>query len=187
MHTNYVNKKRRENVIMEMCHLLSFDFNWSASLHCVLTFMACLWLYQGQNEELFDSASCVRFLMGLLGSSLSRPANKASSTVGNKLAGLAFRLKSGNVSSGVDKAGAAVVAEVHQLFAKDEKSPFGHLNKDETSGFLLGQEVSSKWLALLTVEKACISPVVLEGKSYLNYRYSTHFELMESWAASSYS
>jgi hypothetical protein len=111
----------------------------------------------------------VRFLMGLLGSSLSRPANKAVSTIGNKLAGLGFRLKSGSVGTGVDKAGAAVVAEVHQLFAKDEKSPFGHLNKDATSGFLLGQEVSSKWLALLTVEKACISPVVLEGKSYLNY------------------
>lgn len=141
----------------------------SDSLHCVITVVACLWFYQGQNEELFDSAACVRFLMGLLGSSLSRPANKAVSTIGNKLAGLGFRLKSGSVGTGVDKAGAAVVAEVHQLFAKDEKSPFGHLNKDATSGFLLGQEVSSKWLALLTVEKACISPVVLEGKSYLNY------------------
>jgi hypothetical protein len=101
--------------------------------------------------------------MGLLGSSLSRPVKKSLSTVGNKLAGLGHRLKSGSIGSGVDKGGAAVVAEVHQLFAKDEKNPFGHLSKDATSGFLLGQEVSAKWLALLTVEKACISPVVLEG------------------------
>lgn len=128
---------------------------------------------QGQNEELFDSAACVRFLMGLLGSSLSRPVKKPLSTVGNKLAGLGNRLKSGSLGSGVDKGGAAVVAEVHQLFAKDEKNPFGHLNKDDTSGFLLGQEVSSKWLALLTVEKACISPVVLEGKEFLNCRHGT--------------
>lgn len=112
--------------------------------------------------------------MGLLGSSLSRPVKKSLSTVGNKLAGLGHRLKNGSIGSGVDKGGAAVVAEVHQLFAKDEKNPFGHLNKDATSGFLLGQEVSSKWLALLTVEKACISPVVLEGKYYLNYRHGTH-------------
>lgn len=166
-----------------MFHLLLCDLNWSASLHCVMAVVDFLWLYQGQNEELFDSAACVRFLMGLLGSSLARPASKALSTVGSKLAGLGFKLKSASVGSGVDKAGAAVVAEVHQLFAKDEKSPFGHLNKDATSGFLLGQEVSSKWLALLTVEKACISPVVLDGNLYLNYRYSTHSELMVSWAA----
>lgn len=131
--------------------------------------MTYLWVQQGQNEELFDSAACVRFLMGLLGSSLSRPVKKTSSTGGSKLSELGFRSKIGISGSGVDKSGAAVVAEVHQLFAKDEKNPFSYLNKDSESGFLLGQEISSKWLALLTVEKACISPVVLDGKSYLNW------------------
>jgi hypothetical protein len=124
-------------------------------------------LCQGQNEELFDSVECVRFLMGLLGSSLYRPTKKASSTIGNKLAGLGSKLKGSTHATGVDQGGAAVVAEVHQLFAKEERSPFGHLNKDEGSGYLLGQEVTSKWLALLTLEKACMSTVVLDGNLYL--------------------
>lgn len=108
--------------------------------------------------------------MRLLGSSLPQPAKKIPTTVGNKLAGLGAKLKISSVSTGgLDQGGAAVVAEVHQLFAKEEKSPFGHLKQDDESGYLLGQEVTSKWLALLTLEKACISTVVLEGIHCYDY------------------
>ncbi len=127
------------------------------SLQCV---SSSFW--QGQNEELFDSVGCVQFLMRLLGSSPPQPPKKSSFSIGNKLAGLGTRMKTGSAGmAAVDQGGAAVVAEVHELFAREEKIDD---NQDEWSGYLLGQELTAKWLALLTLEKACLSTVVLEGK-----------------------
>ncbi|CAK9251932.1 unnamed protein product [Sphagnum jensenii] len=125
----------------------------------VLYFLAL----DGQNEELFDSVGCVQFLMRLLGSSPPQPPKKSSFSIGNKLAGLGTRMKTGSAGmAAVDQGGAAVVAEVHELFAREEKIDD---NQDEWSGYLLGQELTAKWLALLTLEKACLSTVVLEDKS----------------------
>jgi len=117
--------------------------------------------WQGQNEELFDSTGCVQFLMRLLGSSLPQPPKKSLFSNGNKLAGLGARMKTGNAGmAALDQGGAAVVAEVHKLFAREEKTDN---SQDEGCGYLLGQELTAKWLALLTLEKACLSTVVLEG------------------------
>ncbi|CAM6037527.1 unnamed protein product [Sphagnum compactum] len=125
----------------------------------VLYFLAL----DGQNEELFDSVGCVQFLMRLLGSSPPQPPKKSSFSIGNKLAGLGTRMKTGSAGmAAVDQGGAAVVAEVHELFAREEKIDD---NQDEWSGYLLGQELTAKWLALLTLEKACLSTVVLEDNS----------------------
>ncbi|KAH8952654.1 hypothetical protein BDL97_09G096000 [Sphagnum fallax] len=125
----------------------------------VLYFLAL----DGQNEELFDSTGCVQFLMRLLGSSLPQPPKKSLFSNGNKLAGLGARMKTGNAGmAALDQGGAAVVAEVHKLFAREEKTDN---SQDEGCGYLLGQELTAKWLALLTLEKACLSTVVLEDTS----------------------
>ncbi|CAM6009739.1 unnamed protein product [Sphagnum balticum] len=125
----------------------------------VLYFLAL----DGQNEELFDSTGCVQFLMRLLGSSLPQPPKKSLFSIGNKLAGLGARMKTGNAGmAALDQGGAAVVAEVHELFAREEKTDN---SQDEGCGYLLGQELTAKWLALLTLEKACLSTVVLEDTS----------------------
>ncbi|CAM6037028.1 unnamed protein product [Sphagnum compactum] len=135
------------------------DSPLAAAAAAVLYFLAL----DGQNEELFDSTGCVQFLMRLLGSSLPQPPKKSLFRTGNKLAGLGARMKTGKAGmAALDEGGAAVAAEVHKLFAREEKTDN---SQDEVCGYLLGQELIAKWLALLTLEKACLSTIVLEDTS----------------------
>ncbi|CAM6087321.1 unnamed protein product [Calypogeia fissa] len=120
-----------------------------------------------QDEDLLDSEPCVRFLMKLLGTQSSQPVvKKGLSAFGSKLAAFAKATvpRSGISVGGVDR-GAAVVSKVRELFKSLQEQGTGRGNLSEENGILQGEEISSKWLALLTLEKACISTVVLEDSS----------------------
>lgn len=124
---------------------------------------------QSPDEDLLDSGPCIKFLMRLLGPGVpQRPErSRGLSSIGAKLmklsAGSSMRKGATSGLQALDAGEMSVRAKVEQLFGRNKG--VGNRQDDHT-GWLHGEEVSSKWLALLTLEKACISTVVLEGKSF---------------------
>jgi hypothetical protein len=121
---------------------------------------------QSQDEDLLDSEACVLFLMKLLGSQAAQPvAKKGFSALGSRLAAFAKNTvpKSATSLISVDR-GAAVETKVRELFKSLQEHGTGKGSANEENGIMQGEEISAKWLALLTLEKACISTVILEGR-----------------------
>ncbi|KAJ7285506.1 hypothetical protein O6H91_Y329900 [Diphasiastrum complanatum] len=127
----------------------------------VLFFLAM----DGQDEELLGSAICIRFLLKLLSSEYQAHVAENTSTFGMKLASLSSKLTRQKVnasSTGLDQGGTSVIAKVKALFASLKERSTGEGMQDAEQEQFSGDELSSKWLALLTLEKACLSTVVLE-------------------------
>lgn len=119
--------------------------------------------------------------MKLLGTRPSEPVVKKGLTaIGSRLAALSkSSLLKSNTTFSADRGGGAVVTKIRALFKSLPEHGAGLGNTSEENGMLPGEEINSKWLALLTLEKACLSTVVLEGTHsyirsqsiYLDLRY----------------
>ncbi|GMI72811.1 Wings apart-like protein 1 [Hibiscus trionum] len=115
--------------------------------------------YDGQDDHLLESPCCIRFLIKLL--KPITPAAKENKTekVGFKLLAL---LKDADVSRDttqvLDSSSAAIVSKVEEILVscKEMKPRCG----DDRC--LRRPELSPKWVALLTLEKACLSKISLE-------------------------
>ncbi|BBM98158.1 wings apart-like protein [Marchantia polymorpha subsp. ruderalis] len=139
------------------------DAALSLAAAAVLYFLAS----DSQDEDLLDSPSCVRFLMKLLGTRPSEPVVKKGLTaIGSRLAALSkSSLLKSNTTFSADRGGGAVVTKIRALFKSLPEHGAGLGNTSEENGMLPGEEINSKWLALLTLEKACLSTVVLEDST----------------------
>ncbi|XP_022715911.1 uncharacterized protein LOC111275068 isoform X1 [Durio zibethinus] len=113
----------------------------------------------GQDEHLLESPGCIRFLIKLLKPVIPTAKENKTGKVGFKL--LALR-KDANVSRDtnkvLDSSSAAIISKVEEILVtcKEMKSRCG-----DDSG-LRRPELSPKWIALLTLEKACLSKISLE-------------------------
>ncbi|PON36797.1 Wings apart-like protein [Parasponia andersonii] len=123
---------------------------------------ACL-LYvltsDGQDDHLLESPSCFRFLIRLLKPILSTSTEEKVPKIGCKL--LALRTGADilqNTKKKLDSSSAAIFSKVHEILVscKEMKSSPG-----DDSG-VEKPELCPKWIALLTMEKACISTISLE-------------------------
>lgn len=117
-------------------------------------------LFQGQDEYLLDSPSCINFLIRLLKPHTSDTAKPKASTVGSKL--LAIRMDadgSQDSTKGSDSSVAAIRLKVQEVLVscKDMKPRDG--NDDGAKR----PELNPAWVCLLTMEKACLSTVSIEG------------------------
>ncbi|KAF8413908.1 hypothetical protein HHK36_001904 [Tetracentron sinense] len=116
----------------------------------------------GQDEHHLDSPSCIRFLLKLLKPSMSDTTEDKALTIGCKL--LALRKDPSilrDTTKKLDSSSAAIISKVQEILAscKEMKSRNGDVDG-------IGRpELSPKWIALLTMEKACLSTVSLEGGS----------------------
>ncbi|XP_059671097.1 wings apart-like protein 2 [Cornus florida] len=134
---------------------LSFDDSPSnlaaAALFYILT-------SDGQEDHLLDSPGCIRFLIKLLTPLTSDATKDKVPTIGHKL--LAFRKDAGILQdvNGVDSTSAAIMLKVQEILVscKEMKSSDGN---DAGMG---KPELSPKWIALLVMEKACLSTISLE-------------------------
>ncbi|KAK6932535.1 Wings apart-like protein, C-terminal [Dillenia turbinata] len=138
---------------------LSFDDSPSnlaaATLFYILT---C----DGQDDQTLDSPSSINFLLKLLRPSVSATTQVKAPTLGGKL--LALR-KDANVTKDtakrLDSSSVSILLKVHEMLVscKELKSSRGaevDINR---------RELNPKWIALLTMEKACLSTVTLEDTS----------------------
>ena len=134
-------------------------------------------LCQGQDEHLLESPSCIRFLIRLLKPVIPTAKENKTGKVGYKL--LALR-KDADISRDttkvLDSSSAAIISKVEEILVSCKEIKPGCGND---SG-LRRPELSPKWIALLTLEKACLSKISLEGIlwkylrifKYLFYRLS---------------
>lgn len=107
-----------------------------------------------------ESPSCVRFLIRLLKPIVSTATEDKVPKIGCKL--LALRTGADtmqNTTKKVDSSSAAIFSKVHEILVscKEMKPGCG----DDTG--IVKPELCPKWISLLTMEKACLSTISLEG------------------------
>ncbi|KAG4142453.1 hypothetical protein ERO13_D06G130600v2 [Gossypium hirsutum] len=113
----------------------------------------------GQDDQLLESPCCIRFLMKILKPIIPPAKENKTEKVGFKL--LALR-KDANVSRDtikvLDSSSAAIISKVEEILVscKEMKSRCG----DDSD--VRRPELSPKWIALLTLEKACLSRISIE-------------------------
>ncbi|CAK7350627.1 unnamed protein product [Dovyalis caffra] len=138
---------------------LSFDDSTSnlaaAALFYVLT-------SDGQDEHILESPTCIRFLIKLLKPIISTATEDKARNIGSKL--LALRKDSDilrDTSKLADSSSAAIAAKVQEVLVncKDLKSGCGDDSRMERP------ELTPKWIALLSMEKACLSKISFEDTS----------------------
>ncbi|KAL6883510.1 hypothetical protein ACP4OV_010924 [Aristida adscensionis] len=113
-----------------------------------------------QDNHMLDSESCVHFLLKLLNPPVNAVDAKAPS-IGSKLLGISkFQMLSGP-NKDADSSSEDILSKVEEILVScKEIKP---VDKDDKR--TARPELSSKWLALLTMEKACLSAVALEETS----------------------
>ncbi|KAG5234939.1 wings apart protein [Salix suchowensis] len=116
----------------------------------------------GQDEHLLESPTCIRFLIKLLKPIFSTATEDKTRNIGSKL--LALRKDSDilrDSSKLADSSSSAIAAKVQEILVncKDMKSHSGDDSRMERP------ELTSKWIALLSMEKACLSKISFEDTS----------------------
>lgn len=121
---------------------------------------------QGQDEHLLDSPSCIRFLIKLLKPLTHGVSKDKASTISSKLIALRKNVDIlQDTSKGTDSTSAAIMLKVQEVLVscKEMKSSDG---KDKA---MTTSKLTPKWIALLTLEKACLSTISLEGSPSASY------------------
>ncbi|ERM95221.1 uncharacterized protein LOC18423152 isoform X1 [Amborella trichopoda] len=116
----------------------------------------------GQDEHLLESSECVKFLLKLLHPPKTVTIEKKVPTIGSKL--LAARVDSGLLRAKPESSDAnvsAIDAKVLEILHIGEEMKLIRTEENR----MRRPELSSKWIALLTLEKACLSTVALEDTS----------------------
>lgn len=134
---------------------LSFDDSPSNLAAAALFFILT---YDGQDDHILDSSSCIRFLIKLLNPLTSDATKDKVPTIGSKLLSLRKDAAFSQESKGLDATSVAIMLKVQEILvnAKEMKPSDGDDNRVEKP------ELSPKWIALLTMEKACLSTISLE-------------------------
>ncbi|XVE88009.1 hypothetical protein DITRI_Ditri19aG0034200 [Diplodiscus trichospermus] len=113
----------------------------------------------GQDEHLLESPNCIQFLIRLLKPIVPTAKENKTGKVGHKLLALC---KDANISRDttkvLDSSSAAIISKVEEILVscKEMKSRC----RDDSG--LKRPELTPKWIALLTLEKACLSKISLE-------------------------
>ena len=115
---------------------------------------------QGQDDHLLESPSSINFLIRFCKPVVSNTTEDKAPKIGRKL--LVLRLGadiSHCAPKRLDCSSAAILSKVHEiLVACKELKP-----SCADDGQMSKPELCPKWIALLTMEKACLSTISLEG------------------------
>ncbi|KAI3823924.1 hypothetical protein L1987_05369 [Smallanthus sonchifolius] len=112
----------------------------------------------GQEDYLLDSPSAIQFLLKLLKPVTTKATKNKVSTLGSKLVALSKDAPIFNDGKGDELALAAILQKVEEILVScKELKP-----RVESDSGTKRPELNPKWIALLTMEKACLSTVSLE-------------------------
>ncbi|XP_052182486.1 wings apart-like protein 2 [Diospyros lotus] len=116
---------------------------------------------EGQDDHVLDSSSSIRFLIKLLKPLTSNINKEKASTISSKL--LAFRKDDvvQDMNKGIDSTSAAIMTKVQEILVNFKDMKSGDITEDAPRR----PELTPKWIALLTMEKACLSTISLEDTS----------------------
>ncbi|XP_068640585.1 wings apart-like protein 2 [Aristolochia californica] len=135
---------------------LSFDDSPSTLAAAALFFVMAS---DGQDDHLLDSPPCIHFLLKLLNPPTADSVDGRVPNIGGKLLSVCRDPASlRGMTKRLDSSSSAIISKVQEILlsCKEIKPPNG--DNDETER----PELNSKWIALLTLEKACLSTVSLE-------------------------
>ncbi|KAB2078079.1 hypothetical protein ES319_A06G137100v1 [Gossypium barbadense] len=145
-----------EKTIIDAILGLNFD-DIPSNLAAVALFY--VFTNDGQDDQLLESPCCIRFLMKILKPIIPTAKENKTEKLGFKL--LALR-KDANVArdttKALDSSSAAIISKVEEILVscKEMNSRCG----DDSD--VRRPELSPKWIALLTLEKACLSRISIE-------------------------
>ncbi|GKB44422.1 putative wings apart-like protein regulation of heterochromatin protein [Tanacetum coccineum] len=112
----------------------------------------------GQDDFLLDSPIAIRFLLKLLKPATKRATKTKVTTLGSKLVALSKDVSIFNDGKGDESSSAALLQKVEEVLVScKELKP-----RSESDSGTKRPELTPKWIALLTMEKACLSTVSLE-------------------------
>ncbi|KAJ0693584.1 putative wing apart-like protein [Helianthus annuus] len=112
----------------------------------------------GQEDYLLDSPSAIRFLLKLLKPVTTIVTKNKGSTLGSKLVALSKDASIFNDGKADESSSAAILQKVEDILVScKELKP-----RVESDSDMKRPELNPKWIALLTMEKACLSTVSLE-------------------------
>ncbi|RWV81743.1 hypothetical protein GW17_00056812 [Ensete ventricosum] len=114
-----------------------------------------------QDDHLLDSPSCIGFLLKLLNPTIPETTGDKASTFGSKLLGKHKTQVVDSTYKGLDSASRAIFSKVSEILISCKEIKSGTGNDDRTER----PELSPKWIALLAMEKACLSTVSFEDAS----------------------
>ena len=111
-----------------------------------------------------DSPSSIRFLLKLLKPVTTHAAKSKVTTLGSKLVALSKDTSSFNDNKGEESSSASILNKVQEVLVNCKE-----LKESDSEG--KRPELNPKWVALLTMEKACLSTISLEGKFWCNFSF----------------
>lgn len=117
-------------------------------------------LFQGQDDPLRESPGCIQFLIKLLRPIVSTAIKDKAPKFGFKL--LSLRLNDDmlkNTAERLDSSSVAVYSRVQEILVNCKELKATCQNDSGVER----PELCPKWLALLTMEKACLSAISLDG------------------------
>ncbi|KAL5229812.1 hypothetical protein ABZP36_028588 [Zizania latifolia] len=124
-----------------------------------------------QYNHLLDSESCIHFLLKLLNPPVNAVDAKAPS-IGSKLLGISKVQMFNGSNKDSDSISADIISKVEEILLSCQE--IKSLDKDDKK--TTRPELCPKWLALLTMEKACLSAVSLEETSDTVTRVGGNFK-----------
>ncbi|KAG8092122.1 hypothetical protein GUJ93_ZPchr0012g22192 [Zizania palustris] len=124
-----------------------------------------------QDNHLLDSESCIHFLLKLLNPPVNAVDAKAPS-IGSKLLGISKVQMLNGSNKDSDSISEDIISKVEDILLSCQE--IKSLNKDDKK--MTRPELCPKWLALLTMEKACLSAVSLEETSDTVTRIGGNFK-----------
>ncbi|XP_010245302.1 PREDICTED: uncharacterized protein LOC104588878 [Nelumbo nucifera] len=149
---------------------LSFDDSPSTLAAAALFYILAS---DGQDDHLLDSPTSISFLLKLLKPPLANTVENKAPTIGCKL--LALRKDPvilRDTTKKLDSSSSAVISKVEEILLSCKE--INSCNGDNEG---MGRpELSPKWIALLTMEKACLSTVSLEDTSGTIRRVGGNFK-----------
>ncbi|KAL8228685.1 hypothetical protein R6Q57_013585 [Mikania cordata] len=110
----------------------------------------------GQEDYLLDSPSAIRFLLKLLKPATTNVTMNKVSTLGSKLVALRKDAPFYNDGKGDESASVSILQKVEEILLICKEL------KPRVESGMIRPELNPKWVALLTMEKACLSTVALE-------------------------
>ncbi|RRT49495.1 hypothetical protein B296_00051190 [Ensete ventricosum] len=121
-----------------------------------------------QDDNLLDSPSCIGFLLKLLKPTVPYVNGDKAASFGTKLLGKRKPQVVGSSYKGLDSTAKAITSKVSEILLSCKEIKADHGNDEATER----PELSPKWIALLTIEKACLSTVSFEGTVSFNGKFS---------------
>ncbi|XP_022139964.1 uncharacterized protein LOC111010745 [Momordica charantia] len=141
--------------------VLGLSFDDSASNLAAATLFYIL-TGDGQDDHLLESPNCVSFLIKLLKPIVSMAAEVKAPRIGHKL--LVLRTDSDTLQSTtkrLDSSSAVIFSKVEEILVSCKEIKSRCIDSATTDR----PELCPKWIALLTIEKACLTTISLEETS----------------------